>query len=123
VTEALEVLYPWHPWFGRAVYIHEVIVRGGERSFRCDLAKSQTARCMEVSAWMFGLQVWVEIYRIVDEVQGFRGLRAGVIARWYPTTKQDFIRLPHSTLFAKEDALHAMSPRRSLEEERSRFGP
>jgi hypothetical protein len=32
VTEALEVLYPWHPWFGRTVYIHEVIERGDERA-------------------------------------------------------------------------------------------
>ena len=53
VTEALEVLYPWHPWFGGTVYIHEVIERGGERSFRCDLDAKQTARCMEVPAWMF----------------------------------------------------------------------
>jgi hypothetical protein len=28
VTEAFEVLYRWHPWFGQSVYIHEVIERG-----------------------------------------------------------------------------------------------
>jgi hypothetical protein len=52
VTEALGVLYPWHPWFGRTVYIHEVIERGDGRSFRCDLDTKQTARCMNVPAWM-----------------------------------------------------------------------
>jgi hypothetical protein len=53
VTEFLEVLYPWHPWFGRAVYIHEIIARGGERFFRCELGERPTARCMYVPAWMF----------------------------------------------------------------------
>lgn len=53
VTEAVEVLYPWHSWFGRIVYIHEVIERGGERIFRCDLDERQTARCIHIPAWMF----------------------------------------------------------------------
>jgi hypothetical protein len=53
VTEAIEVLYPWHPWFGRVVYIHDVIERGGERIFRCDLSEKQTTRCMNIPAWMF----------------------------------------------------------------------
>jgi hypothetical protein len=53
VTETGEVLYAWHPWFGRVVYIHEVIERGGERIRRCDLSEKQTARCMHIPAWMF----------------------------------------------------------------------
>jgi hypothetical protein len=68
VTEALEVLYPWHPWFGRTVYIHEVIERGGERSFRCDLANSQTARCMDVPAWMFDRAACLRV-RLTDTPQ------------------------------------------------------
>ncbi len=62
VTEALEVLYPWHPWFGRAVYFHEVIEHGGKLIFRCDLGEKQTARCINVPAWMFDrspcLRIW-----------------------------------------------------------------
>jgi hypothetical protein len=53
VTEAAEVLYPWHPWFGRVVYIHKVIEHGAEQIFRCGLSEKQTERCMDVPAWMF----------------------------------------------------------------------
>ncbi len=53
VTESLEVLYPWHPWFGRVVYIHEVIEHGEERIFRCDVGEKLTGRCLNVPAWMF----------------------------------------------------------------------
>jgi len=63
VTEAVEVLYPWHPWFGRVVYIHEVIERGGQRIFRCDLGEKQTARCMDVPAWMFDRAACLRIRR------------------------------------------------------------
>jgi len=75
VTEAAEVLYPWHPWFGRVVHIHGIIERGGERSFRCDLSEKRTARCMHIPAWMFDraacLRVrgadtpWVELTALV----------------------------------------------------------
>src|SRR6516165_2997567 len=34
-TEEREVLYPWHRWFGRRVFVHEVLVRGNGRVFRC----------------------------------------------------------------------------------------
>ena len=53
MTEAFEVLCPWHPWFASAVYIHEVIERGGVRTFRRDLDAKQTAPSMSVPAWMF----------------------------------------------------------------------
>jgi hypothetical protein len=63
VTEALEVLYPWHPWFGRVVYIHKVIEHGGQRIFRCDPSEKQTARCMDVPAWMFDRAACLRVRR------------------------------------------------------------
>ena len=68
VTEASGVLYPWHPWFGRTVYIHEVIERGDGRSFRCDLDTKQTARCMNVPAWMFDRAACLQV-RLSDAPQ------------------------------------------------------
>ena len=53
VIEAAAVLYQWHPWFGRVVYIHKVIEHGAEQIFRCGLSEKQTERCMDVPAWMF----------------------------------------------------------------------
>jgi hypothetical protein len=46
-------LYPWHPWSGVRVGIHEVIERPGGVVFRCDLKASDLERWLEIPAWMF----------------------------------------------------------------------
>ena len=86
------MLYPWHPWFGRAVYIHEVIERGGERAFRSDLAKSQTAPCMDVPAWMFDRAACLRLLRAdmpqveVTALSCLKALLAEVVNRTSATT-------------------------------------
>ena len=52
-TEEREVLYRWHPWFGRRVFVHEVTFKGGVRIFRCAETAQGVARCVEVPEWMF----------------------------------------------------------------------
>src|SRR5262247_4130359 len=52
-TEEREVLYRWHPWFGRRVFVHEVSFKGGVRIFRCAETAQGVARCVEVPEWMF----------------------------------------------------------------------
>ena len=37
-TDECEVLYPWHPWTGRAVHVHDVIAKAGWAAFRCSLS-------------------------------------------------------------------------------------
>jgi hypothetical protein len=51
--ESREVRYPWHPWYGRAVWIDRVVVRGGRAVFRCRLEPGQESRSVEVPQWMF----------------------------------------------------------------------
>src|SRR5690606_5314293 len=51
-TEVRELLYPWHPWSGRLVHVHEVLVKG-EAVFRCSLSGAFSDRLIEVPAWMF----------------------------------------------------------------------
>ena len=53
VTEKMEVLYPWHPWFGRQVYVHAIVERSDAHSFSCAIDSQQTVRCLGVPAWMF----------------------------------------------------------------------
>ena len=48
-----EVLYPWHPWCGRQVAVHEAITRADGVAFRCTLTGSGGDRWLEVPAWMF----------------------------------------------------------------------
>jgi hypothetical protein len=51
-TEVRELLYPWHPWYGRLVHIHEVLAKE-ETVFRCSLSGAFSGRSLEVPAWMF----------------------------------------------------------------------
>ena len=47
------LLYPWHPWFGMRVAIHETIAKSDGVAFRCTLSGSASDRWLEVPAWMF----------------------------------------------------------------------
>ena len=48
-----ELLYPWHPWAGCLVHIHEVVEKAGREVFRCSLSGRASARWLEIPAWMF----------------------------------------------------------------------
>src|SRR5215212_7848236 len=52
-TVRREVLYRYHPWFGREVSIHAVIDKLDGAVFRCTLEGFEAARWMEIPAWMF----------------------------------------------------------------------
>ena len=52
-TESREVCYPWHPWFGRAVAVYEVLVKQGHSVCRCGLEEERNRRSLEVPTWMF----------------------------------------------------------------------
>ena len=52
-TDIREVLYPWHPWAGHHVHIHEVVGRASGEVFRCSSAGSTSDRWLEIPAWMF----------------------------------------------------------------------
>ena len=53
VTDQREVLYPWHPWFDKSVYVHELIDKLGDAVFRCNLTGRRSDRLLEVPVWMF----------------------------------------------------------------------
>jgi hypothetical protein len=52
-TESREVCYPWHPWFGRAVAVYEVLVKHGHSVSRCGLEEERNRRSVEIPTWMF----------------------------------------------------------------------
>ena len=53
-TETREVLYRWHPWFGRMAWIFNVVEKNGEIILRCALDPHEaTARVSEMPQWMF----------------------------------------------------------------------
>ena len=48
-----ELLYPWHPWYGRSLWIHGVLVKSGRVVYRCSLEAQQEAPLLEIPQWMF----------------------------------------------------------------------
>ena len=52
-TEFRELLYPWHPWFGLRIDVHEAIERPDGVVFRCTVSGSDADRWLELPAWMF----------------------------------------------------------------------
>lgn len=52
-TEQRELLYPWHPWAERQVFIHEVIEKGDASVFHCSISGQALDRWLEVPGWMF----------------------------------------------------------------------
>ena len=53
ITEQRDLLYPWHPWSGRRVFVHETIDKGGVDVYRCSLSGLAADRWLEVPVWMF----------------------------------------------------------------------
>jgi hypothetical protein len=69
-----EVLYRFHPWFGRNVCVHAMIERAGSVVFRCSLDGSDAARWLEIPAWMFDRAFCPHEPRLVPEP--FAGVEA-----------------------------------------------
>ena len=61
-TEVREVLYPWHPWFGWVVHVHEVVKRGNMPAFWCNPTADRKARCLAVPSWMFDRAACLHLY-------------------------------------------------------------
>lgn len=78
-TEEREVLYPWHPWAGRAVHVHDVIEKAGWVAFRCSLNGVASDRRLEVPVWMFdraACQCWQVGVRPATSVVALQTLAA-----------------------------------------------
>lgn len=52
-TDERKVLYPWHPWAGCIVHIHEVIEKVAGDVFRCSHDDGASGRLLELPIWMF----------------------------------------------------------------------
>jgi len=65
-TEFRKLLYPWHPWSGLRIGIHEAIERPGGVVFRCDLTASDANRWLEIPAWMFDRSACAKVRLAVE---------------------------------------------------------
>ena len=62
-TELREIRYPWHPWYGRPVWIYGAIVKSGWALYRCSLEQNQKARLFEIPQWMFDSGACCRVHR------------------------------------------------------------
>ena len=53
-------MYPWHPWSGLSVQVHELSERGNASALRCSLGRD-AGRRLEVPAWMFEREACVPL--------------------------------------------------------------
>src|SRR5215467_15762524 len=52
IRDLREICYSWHPWHGRAVWVHATLVKRGRAVAHCSLEELQTSRVLEVPLWM-----------------------------------------------------------------------
>ncbi len=62
-TESREICYPWHPWYGRPVWIHGVLVKGGQAVYRCSMEQNLEGRLFEIPQWMFDSGACCRVHR------------------------------------------------------------
>ena len=74
-------MYPWHPWSGFRVGIHEAVKRPGGVVFRCDLKASESERWLEIPAWMFDRSACAGV-RLEAKPHTDLAALAGLAARW-----------------------------------------
>src|SRR5215469_3736406 len=48
IRDLREICYSWHPWHGRAVWVHATLVKRGRAVAHCSLQELQTSRVLEV---------------------------------------------------------------------------
>ncbi len=86
-TDSREVLYPWHPWFGRVVWIYRARVSRGWMVAHCGLEPQHECRGLEVPLWMFDRAACCQLRlapRPVVEIGALHGLAALLAAHSQP---------------------------------------
>ena len=114
-SEEREVVYPWHPWAGRFVRVHNVIRRPTGAIARCTVVDGETAaRALEIPVWMLDA-VWCRDMRhrtepvaSVDALKALRALLAEVGASLGGDEMPDSAAVPSAG--AKPGGHHGRQP-------------
>lgn len=117
-TESREVLYPWHPWFGRSVWIHLTRLNHGRMVAHCGLDPQHGHRGVEVPLWMFDAAVCCQMHRAavpVVSIEALHELAALLVANSAPDGG-GMLQAQHDSLLPKggADANSAASTNTSL---------
>ena len=117
-TETREVLYPWHPWFGRAVWIFARRINRDRIVAHCGLEPQHERRGVEIPQWMFDTAVCCQM-RMAEapaaSIEALRELKA-LCATRLQAGPEGMLQAQHDSLLPKggADANHAaLEPSRS----------
>jgi hypothetical protein len=53
ITDAVELLYAWHPWASQLVFVHRTVNKTAEAMFHCSLDSTSAGRLLQIPQWMF----------------------------------------------------------------------
>src|SRR3954451_238156 len=51
-AEQCELHYPWHPWFGRTIWVYRKVIRRTRSVAHCGPDRIQCAKSLEIPLWM-----------------------------------------------------------------------
>src|SRR6266446_2666712 len=74
-TEVREIRYPWHPWYGRPVWIHGALVKGGQALYHCSLEQNHQAPLFKIPQWMFESGACCRMHRAEEPAVDCAALR------------------------------------------------
>jgi hypothetical protein len=105
-TESREVLYPWHPWFGRAVWIYARRMNHGRMVARCGLEPRHDRRSVEVPQWMFDTAVCCQMRMAQEPVTSIDALRElkALRATRSPAIPDHMLQAQHDSLLLEGGA-------------------
>ena len=99
-TESREILYPWHAWFGRLVWVYGTRVCHGRSIARYGLEQRHDARGIEIAQWMFETAACCHMHMAgepVTSVDALRDLR-NLLSRSVPRSPEDVLQGQHPSL-------------------------
>lgn len=102
-TESREVLYPWHPWFGRVVWIYRTRLNHGRMVAHCGLKPLLEGRGVEVPLWMFDIGVCCQMRTAQTprvSIEGARELVALCALRCRPDGDSPMLQIQHDSLLS-----------------------
>jgi hypothetical protein len=99
-TESREVLYPWHPWFGRAVWIFARRMAYGRMVVHCGLEPRHESRGVEIPQWMFDTAVCCQMRMVQEPVASIDALRElkALRATGSPASPDPMLQAQHDSL-------------------------
>lgn len=100
VTESRVVLYRWHPWYDREVFVLRSVRKGEQVVLRCALELAEVAPRLDVPQWMFdaaiccGMRLMTQASVSVEVLRDIETLLRAVIAAGSPVLKAEHLSQP-----------------------------